>query len=151
MVKRFLNHSSKTIVSAAFILAASALFSRLLGLFRDRLLAGKFGAGDELDIYFAAFRLPDLIYNILIIGAISSAFIPVFAQYFKKDDKEAWSLTSGLFNLISLILIVLGAVLIFLAPLLISIIVPGFSGAKREMTILLTRIMFLSQIGRAHV
>jgi len=146
MVKRFLNHSSKTVVSAAFILAVAALFSRLLGLFRDRLLAGRFGAGDELDIYFAAFRLPDLIYNILIIGAISSTFIPVFAQYFKKDDKEAWSLTGGLFNLVSLVLIVSGVILIFLAPLLISIIAPGFAGAKKEMTVLLTRIMFLSPL-----
>lgn len=146
MVKRFLNHSSKTVFSAAFILAVSALVSRLLGLFRDRLLAGRFGAGDELDIYFAAFRLPDLIYNILIIGAISSAFIPVFAQYFKKDEEEAWHLTSGLFNLISLILIVLGIVLILLAPQLISIIAPGFSGAKKEMTVLLTRIMFFSPL-----
>ncbi len=128
------------------ILGIAALASRVLGLIRDRLLAGRFGAGDELDIYFAAFRLPDLIYSILIIGAISSAFIPVFAQYFKKDKKEAWYLTSGLFNLGVLILIILAGIFIILAPWLISIIAPGFSGAKREMTILLTRIMFLSPI-----
>ena len=146
MVKRFLNHKSKTILSAAMILGIAALASRVLGLIRDRLLAGRFGAGDELDIYFAAFRLPDLIYSILIIGAISSAFIPVFAQYFKKDKKEAWYLTSGLFNLGVLILIILAGIFIILAPWLISIIAPGFSGAKREMTILLTRIMFLSPI-----
>ncbi|MFZ5559217.1 MAG: murein biosynthesis integral membrane protein MurJ [Patescibacteria group bacterium] len=146
MVNRILNHKSKTIFSAAFILAASALVSRLLGLFRDRLLAGRFGAGDELDIYFAAFRLPDLIYNILIIGAISSAFIPVFAQYFKKDEKEAWYLTNGVFNLIFLILVISAGLFIFLAPSLISVIAPGFSGTKKEMTILLTRIMFLSPL-----
>jgi len=116
MVKRFLNHKSKTIFSAAVILGAAALISRVLGLVRDRLLAGRFGAGDELDIYFAAFRLPDFIYSILIMGAVSSAFIPVFAQYFQKDKKEAWHLTSGLFNLIALILIIGGIVLIILAP-----------------------------------
>ncbi len=146
MVNRILNHKSKTIFSAAFILAAASLASRLLGLVRDRLLAGKFGAGDELDIYFAAFRLPDLIYNILIIGAISSAFIPVFAQYFKKDEAEAWHLTNGVFNLVCLILVVSAAILIFLTPWLISLVAPGFSGAKREMTVLLTRIMFLSPL-----
>jgi len=146
MVNKLLNHKSKTIFSAAFVLGVAGLVSRLLGLIRDRLLAGQFGAGDELDIYFAAFRLPDLIYNILIIGAISSAFIPVFAQYFKKDKKEAWYLTGGVFNLVCLILIFSAIVFIFLAPYLVSIIAPGFSGNKREMTVLLTRIMFLSPL-----
>ena len=146
MVKRFLNHKSKTIFSAAVILGAAALISRVLGLVRDRLLAGRFGAGDELDIYFAAFRLPDFIYSILIMGAVSSAFIPVFAQYFQKDKKEAWHLTSGLFNLVALILIILAGLFILSAPWLISFIAPGFSGDKREMTILLTRIMFLSPL-----
>jgi len=146
MVNKILNHKSKTIFSAAFVLAVAALTSRVLGLIRDRLLAGKFGAGDELDIYFTAFRLPDLIYSILIMGAISSAFIPIFAEYFQKNKKEAWHLTSGLFNLIFVILIVLAGAFILLAPWLVSIIAPGFSGAKREMTVLLTRIMFLSPI-----
>ncbi len=146
MVKKILNHKSKTIFSAAFILGVAALASRVLGLIRDRLLAGRFGAGNELDIYFAAFRLPDLIYSILIMGAISSAFIPVFAEYFQKNKKEAWHLTSGLFNLVSVILIVLAVVFIVLAPWLISLVAPGFSGIKREMTILLTRIMFLSPL-----
>jgi putative peptidoglycan lipid II flippase len=146
MVKKLLNHSSKTVFSAAVILSITALTSRFLGLFRDRLLAGKFGAGEELDIYFAAFRLPDLVYSILVMGAISSAFIPVFAQYFQKDKKEAWHLTSGVFNLLSLALIFVALVFLFFAPWLITFIAPGFSGEKREMTIVLTRIMFLSPI-----
>jgi putative peptidoglycan lipid II flippase len=146
MVKKLLNHSSKTIFSAAVILAVMTLTSRILGLFRDRLLAGKFGAGDALDAYFAAFRLPDLIYSILVMGAISSAFIPVFAHYWQKDEKEAWHLTSGILNLISLGLIFLAIIFIFFAPSLISLIAPGFSGEKREITIMLTRIMFLSPI-----
>lgn len=146
MVKNLLNHSSKTVFSAAVILAVTALTSRVLGLFRDRLLAGKFGAGDALDAYFAAFRLPDLIYCILVTGAISSAFIPVFAQYWQKDRKEAWHLTSGVFNLISLILVGLALLFVFLAPWLISVIAPGFTGEKRELTVALTRIMFLSPI-----
>jgi len=146
MVKRLLNHSSKTVFSAAVILAVTALASRILGLFRDRLLAGKFGAGDVLDAYFAAFRLPDLIYSILVMGAISSAFIPIFAHYWQKEKKEAWHLTSGILNLVSLILIFLAIIFIFFAPWLVSLIAPGFSGEKREMTVLLTRIMFLSPI-----
>jgi putative peptidoglycan lipid II flippase len=146
MFRRFLNSRSKTIFSAAFVLAAAALASRILGLFRDRLLAGRFGAGDELDIYYAAFRLPDLVFSVLILGAISSAFIPIFAQYFHKDKKEAWQLVSGVLNLAFLSLIVVAGILAIFAPQIISLIAPGFSGAKQEMTILLTRIMFLSPI-----
>jgi len=146
MVKKIINHTSKTVFSAAFILAITALLSRILGLVRDRLLAGKFGAGNELDIYFTAFRLPDLIYSILIMGAVSSAFIPIFAQYFKKDEKEAWRLASGIFTWIVLILVGLSIILIIFAPQIIALIAPGFSGAKRETTVELTRIMFLSPL-----
>jgi putative peptidoglycan lipid II flippase len=146
MVNKILNHKSKTIFSAALILATTALASRFLGLIRDRLLAGKFGAGDELDAYFAAFRLPDFVYSILIMGAVSAAFIPVFAEYFKRDENEAWRLTSGLLNLILIILVVFCALFIILAPFLMPFIAPGFTGEKREMAIALTRIMFLSPL-----
>lgn len=146
MVKRFINHTSKTVLSAAFILAITTLLSRILGLVRDRLLAGKFGAGNELDIYFSAFSLPDLIYSILIMGAISSAFIPIFAQHFKKDEEDAWRLTGGLLSWVILILIVLSVILIIFAPQVVSIIAPGFSVVKKAMTVKLTRIMFLSPL-----
>ena len=146
MIRRLLNSKSKTIFSAAFILAVAALASRILGLVRDRLLAGRFGAGDELDIYYAAFRLPDLVFSILIMGAISSAFIPVFAQYFHKNKKEAWRLANGVLNLAFLFLLAAVAILVIFTPWLMRFIAPGFSGAKREMTILLTRIMFLSPL-----
>jgi len=78
MIRKFFNSKSKTIVSAAVILGAASLISRFLGLIRDRMLAGTFGAGDELDIYYAAFRIPDLVYSLLVLGAISAGFIPVF-------------------------------------------------------------------------
>ncbi len=146
MIKNFLNSKSKSIISAAFVLSFASLASRALGLIRDRLLAGRFGAGDELDVYFSAFRLPDLIFNILILGAISSVFIPVFAEYFHKDEKEAWKLVSGVLNLALLCLIILAIILAIFTPQLIFLIAPGFSGAKREITILLTRIMLLSPI-----
>ncbi|MBM3250988.1 MAG: murein biosynthesis integral membrane protein MurJ, partial [Candidatus Nealsonbacteria bacterium] len=58
MLNRILNSRAKTITFAAFLLALSGLVSRVLGLVRDRLLAGRFGAGEELDVYFAAFRIP---------------------------------------------------------------------------------------------
>ncbi|MDD2274562.1 MAG: murein biosynthesis integral membrane protein MurJ, partial [Candidatus Pacebacteria bacterium] len=69
-LKRIFNSKQKTIGSAVSILAITVLFSRLLGVLRDRLLAGSFGASIDLDIYFAAFRIPDLIYSVIFAGGI---------------------------------------------------------------------------------
>ena len=71
--KRMWNGETDGLTTAAFIVGASSLASRLLGLFRDRALAGTFGAGASLDAYYAAFRLPDTVYNLFILGAISES------------------------------------------------------------------------------
>jgi putative peptidoglycan lipid II flippase len=70
MFKKLLNGESKTITSAAIIVAVASLASRFLGIIRDRILAGQFGAGDVLDTYYAAFRIPDLVFNLLVLGAL---------------------------------------------------------------------------------
>jgi len=144
MLKSFLNNKSKTIASAAVILGAASLVSRLLGLVRDRILAGKFGAGDELDIYYTAFRIPDLVYSILVLGAITAGFIPVFINYLQKDRNNAWHLANSILNLIGISLIIVCFVLIIFAPWLIKLIAPGFSPEKISSTVELARIMFLS-------
>ena len=88
MIKKLLNNQSKTIAAAAFVLGAASLVSRLLGLVRDRILAGSFGAGSELDIYYAAFRVPDLVYSLVVLGAISAGFIPVLSAIFKRTKRR---------------------------------------------------------------
>ena len=118
----FLNGKSKTITGAALILGAASLLSRFLGIIRDRILAGQFGAGEVLDVYYAAFRVPDFVYNLLVLGALSAGVIPVLAQLFcpsegrdeKVCKKEAWGFVNNILNitLVSLLLIsVLGFVL----------------------------------------
>ena len=144
MIKKLLNNQSKTIAAAAFVLGAASLVSRLLGLVRDRILAGSFGAGSELDIYYAAFRVPDLVYSLVVLGAISAGFIPVFVGYLQKNKEKAWYLANGLLNLMALSLIVVCFVLIILAPWLVKLVAPGFSEDNLSLTIQLTRIMFLS-------
>lgn len=146
MIQRFLNSQAKSISSASLILTFSYLISAFLGLFRDRLLAGTFGAGNELDVYYTAFTVPDFIALILIFGAISAAIIPVFSSYLIKSKEEAWKYVSVLFNVFLGFLIIVCALLITFAPFIVSLIAPGFSGEKREMTVLLMRIMFLSPI-----
>ena len=146
MLSRLFNSQTKTVTFAATLLAASALISRFLGLIRDRLLAGRFGAGEELDIYFAAFRIPDFVYGILIMGGVAAVFLPVFSEYFKEKEEDAWKFTNNLLNCFLILLILICGILALFTPFLVNLISPGFSPENKEMTIALTRIMFISPI-----
>src|SRR3989338_6997787 len=139
MLKKLLNGQTKTITAAAIILAAASLVSRFLGILRDRVLAGEFGAGVELDMYYTAFRIPDLIFNLLILGALSAGFFPIFSSYFPVK-KKTWQLANAVLNIMLLTLILISALLLILAPWLIKIIAPGFE--KNQLIIItgLTRI-----------
>jgi len=119
--------------------------SRALGILRDRVLAGEFGAGSELDMYFAAFRIPDLLFNLLVLGALSAGFIPVFTTYLS-NKKKAWELVNIILNLIFVALVLITILLIILTPWLVKLITPGFSLEQLQITATLTRIMFLSPI-----
>jgi len=146
---KILNGQSQTITGAAMVLALASLASRVLGLVRDRMLAGNFGAGDTLDVYYAAFRLPDLVYNLLIMGALSAGFIPVFVGLWNKSqegDREAWRFVSSLLNILLIALVVVGALFFIFTPQLMRAITPGFIGEKFNLTVSLTRIMFLSPL-----
>jgi putative peptidoglycan lipid II flippase len=158
MIKKFFNREINSITVAAILVALSSLVSRLLGVLRDRILAGQFGAGPILDSYYAAFRVPDLIFNLLVLGAISAGLIPVFsgliknfhgkvAEAFGEENIEAWRLINNLLNLIFISLgffSLLG--IIFAEPLIKTIIAPGFSPEMQMKTAELSRIMFLSPI-----
>jgi putative peptidoglycan lipid II flippase len=142
----FFNSKTKTVTGAAGILAISGFISRILGVIRDGLLAKTFGAGLNLDIYLAAFRIPDLVYNILIAGGIVVAFLPLFSEYFLKDKDKVWELTSNLLNVFLFLLVFLSLLLFLLTPLLMKFIIPGFNPQAFERTVFLTRLMYLSPI-----
>lgn len=156
MIRKIINNNffnsspSHSVASAAFLITVAGLASRFLGLIRDRFLASTFGAGDTLDVYYAAFRVPDLIYNLLILGALSAAFIPVFTGLInKKDDpdsQEAWKLVNGIMNLAIFFIILLSAVFCIFAPYIIRIITPGFPPDKIGRVVEFSRIMFLSPL-----
>lgn len=140
-------HKSSSINKAVVILVIASLSSRLLGLIRDRIFAGLFGAGDVLDTYFAAFRIPDLIYNLLILGALSSAFIPVFAGFIAQGKKgDALKVANSMINAVLLFVGILCVILFIFMPKLVVLITPGFDLEKRTITCMLTRIMLLSPI-----
>ena len=158
MIKRLFNGQINSITGAALLVALSSLISRFLGVFRDRILAGEFGAGDTLDIYYAAFRVPDLIFNLLVLGAISAGFIPIITclirdplcrirtMFSESPNREAWELVSNILNVLGLVLLVLSGLGILFAPGLTKLIAPGFSPEKQALTVALTRIMFLSPV-----
>ena len=143
MIKRLFNGQINSITIAALLVALSSLASRFLGIFRDRILGGEFGLGDTLDIYYAAFRIPDLVFNLLVLGALSAGFIPIFTGLLKKK-KQAWQLANNVLNILGLSLIILSGLSIIFAPYLMKLVVPGFSPEKQALTASLARIMFLS-------
>lgn len=127
MIRNLLNGESKTITGAALLLGAASLASRLLGVLRDRVLAGQFGAGDTLDIYYAAFRIPDLIFNLLILGALSAGFIPIFTEAMRGGsdrggNSEAWKIANGVFNIMGIALVAICGLFIIFSKQIVPLI-----------------------------
>ncbi|NOQ68273.1 murein biosynthesis integral membrane protein MurJ [Patescibacteria group bacterium] len=147
MIKRLINGKTRSITAAALILAVASLTSKLLGLYRDRILLGNFGLGSDLDIYYAAFRIPDFVFNIVVLGALSAGFIPVFTKLVsQKKKEEAFRTANAVLNLIFTVLLFLCLIGIIFTPNLINFLAIGFDADKKETTVMLTRIMFLSPI-----
>lgn len=146
-LKTWMNRQTDGLAAAALLVGGSSLASRVLGILRDRVLAGSFGAGMQLDAYYAAFRLPDTAYNLVILGAVSAGFIPVFTAWMERDGKEAaMRLAARVLSTVGLILIVLSALIVLLAPVLVPWLAPGFSAEAVDLAVKLTRVMALSPI-----
>lgn len=142
---RWFNKEFNGLHEAALLLALSSLASQILALVRDRLLAASFGAGRELDIYYAAFRLPDLVY-VSIASFISVAVvIPLLAEKQKANNQNgAKNLLSNIFTAFLLVMVVVSAGLFILMPLLVPLVAPGFNSAELSQLITLSRILLLS-------
>jgi len=127
----------------AFLVAAGIFLSRIAGLIRDRVFAHYFGNSDAADVFKAALRIPNFLQNLFGEGVLSASFIPVYASLLARGDKDEARKTAGavaaLLTLSTSILVLLG---VLTAPWLIDAIAPGFQGEKRELTILLVRILF---------
>ena len=127
----------------AFLVAAGIFLSRVAGLIRDRVFAHYFGNSDAADVFKAAFRIPNFLQNLFGEGVLSASFIPVYANLLARGDREEARRTAGavaaLLALSTSFLVLLG---VLAAPWLIDAIAPGFHGEKRELTVLLVRILF---------
>lgn len=120
--------------------------SNLLGLIRDRFLTKNIETSD-LDIYYASFKIPDLVFNLLILGAITSAFIPIFSDFISKNKKaEAYRVTSTLINIAALSMIVSAVVLGLLMPKIMPFVVPSFGEERLAEAIKYGRFIMLTPI-----
>lgn len=131
---------------ATLIIASFTLLSRIAGFVRDILLASRLGLSADSDIYFTAFRIPDLVYNLLILGTLSVAFIPVFSEYYLKDKPRAFKIASSIMNISSIGMLMICLIIWLLARPLTKLVAPGFTPDQITQTADITRIMLLSPI-----
>lgn len=150
MLRRLLvGNASKTIASAAAVVGLMSLVSRALGLLRDRVLAGEFGADAVLDTYYAAFRLPDLLFTLLVVGALSAGFIPIFTEAFNGDGarhQAAWRLVNNVLQTVALASGLAALVMLAFVEPMTRLLTPGFPPAALGQTVAMTRIMLLSPL-----
>jgi putative peptidoglycan lipid II flippase len=132
---------------AGMLVSGAFLVSRLLGWVRVAIIAGSLGISPDADAFQAAFRLPDLMFQLVAAGALNSALIPVIAEMLHRDsDDRAWQVVSTVANLMLIALLVLAVGLFVLAPVLVPLTAPGFDPDRMDRTIALTRIMVLSPV-----
>lgn len=146
LLLRVFNREWGGLHEAAFLLAGTALLSQILGLIRDRLLAGNFGAGVTLDIYYAAFRVPDFLYASIASFVAVTVLIPFFLEKVEKENNwaDARHFMNTVFTVFALTMALTALVAYILMPRLALTIVPGFSPEAQEEFVFLSRILLFS-------
>ena len=144
---------SPSLTIAAMIVAAGFLGSRLLGLLRSVIIAQAFGTRPELDAYWVAFRLPDLVFQLLAGATLASAFIPTFAGVRTRDgEAAAWRLASSVLNILLLATAAFALIAYLLAPKLVPLLAPGLGeetgreAELKDLAVHLTRVMLISPV-----
>ncbi|MDY7079016.1 MAG: murein biosynthesis integral membrane protein MurJ [Chloroflexota bacterium] len=143
-----MNKGERQIAKAATLVMALFVVSRVLGLVREMVVGATFGTSATYDAYVAAVRIPDIIFNLVAGGALSSAFIPTFTGYFARDDSEGgWQLASNVINLLLVALTASASLAWLAAPALVAnVLAPGFETNQQVLTVSLMRIMLLAPI-----
>lgn len=128
---------------AAGIVGAAVMLSRVLGLCRELVFAGLFGAGRGMDAFITAFRAPNLLRDLFAEGALSTAFVTVFSQKIATEgDSSAWKVASKMVTLTTIFMSFVSIIGVIFAPQLIYVLAPGFTPEKAVLTIMLTRVMY---------
>lgn len=148
MIRKLKNYLFGSVFrKGATLLTVLTLGSYALGLVRDILFARVFGASRLLDIYNAAFIIPDLLLNIFVAGALTAAFVPIFTHlYARNEDVEAEKVATTMLVAAPIILIILAIPVFIFMPRLADIVAPGFTSADKGLLILMARLLLLSPI-----
>jgi putative peptidoglycan lipid II flippase len=141
------------LMSAAGIVAVGFLLSRLLGVARSVAIAGAFGTEPELAAYWVAFRLPDLVFQLLAGATLSAAFIPTYSRIrTTRGSRAAWEMASSVLHLVSVATFIAAGIAFLAAPRVVPWLAPGLgqaTGREDELMALavhLTRLMLLSPL-----
>ena len=137
-------HGSRRVALRGFAhIGAGTMVSRITGFVREIMTAAIFGAGESMDIFVAAFTIPNLLCRILGETAVESAFMPLFKGLYAKGEKaRAWALAWGTFRRLAIVLSAVVLVGIIIAPLLVRVVASGFAGNAAGETVKMTRMMF---------
>ncbi len=136
-------HGEKLNTRAAGVIALAVLMSRILGMVRLQVFAALFGAGRLMDVFFIAFRIPNLLRDMVGEGALSTAFVTTFSKTVAREgDQSAWRLANKVVTLTAVMVSALVVLGIAVAPWLVALLGWGFDPAKAALTVELTRIMY---------
>ena len=138
--------TTRALAKAGLVVSSAFLISRVLGWVRYLLIVNTLPERD-VDTFLAAFRLPDLIFQLVAAGALSSAMIPIVSALLtSEEDQRAWRVVSTVTNLMLAALLLLGSIILVLAPWIVPAVTPGFPPDQLEQEVQLTRIMLLSPV-----
>lgn len=132
------------IISSTILISGMLLVARVFGFARYRVLNGYF-TKEELDLYYAAFRIPDFVFEILITGALTTTFIPFYLRYARDKAKQS-AVTSSIINLITISLAFMVCLLYILMPWIVDIVTPGFQPHELREVVELSRILLIGQL-----
>lgn len=146
-INGLLYKTQDTILSATFVLGLASGISAILGLVKTRLLASYFGVSKDLAIFYTADKIPNLIYSILIVGAVSTVFIPIFTDIVTKDKEKAFEIASSIINTVFIFFVLASAVIFIISPKLINLLAVGnFTESEVLLGSNLMRIMLVAQL-----
>lgn len=143
-IRSLLYSKQRTVLSAATLIMVMIVASRLLGLIRQRVLAHYF-IPEDLSLFFAAFRLPDTIFEVLVFGTFASAFIPIFTKTLKESKVKAWEVAGIIANWGGIIFLILAGIVFIFAHPIYRVLTPGFEITDQIKIANLARILFIAQ------
>jgi putative peptidoglycan lipid II flippase len=145
----FLNTGkTRQLIRSTLVVMAAFALARVISLGQTVIIAGRFGVGPEADAYAAANRLPELIFNVFAGGALGNAFIPIFAGFLARGDREgAWRVASRVVNAVFVVTLIASAIAAVFAPWLVAeVVAPGFDAANQAQTADLMRILLVGTL-----